>query len=91
MKCDFCLNEVHRIKFIGDGKYACRHCVRVPAHDNFLISKIVTFHDSEGKPIKATEARINMIKRRYLSPEDGVTVLERDGLGRKRDRKAVVY
>lgn len=91
MKCDFCPTEAYKVQFVGDGKYACKHCIQTPTNENFLISKIVTFHDSEGKPIKATQARIDMIRRRYLSPEDNVTVLERNAMGKRIDRKAVNY
>ena len=91
MKCDFCPIEANRILFVGNGKYACRDCVRVPIRGNFLVSNMVTFYDSDGRPIKATQARIDMIKRRYLCPEDGVTVLEMDALGRRRGRKAINY
>ena len=92
MTCDICSKERFRLTSIGNLRFACSDCVpRETSGKGFLISKMVYFKDGEGRPIKISEGRLNMIKSRYRSPEDGNTVLMKDRFGRRTDRRAMNY
>lgn len=76
----------------GPGKWACRNCTTLPSSTNDgILHSTVHYKWYNKKNGNVSAARVNMVRNRCLSPDDGRSVVMRGVSGVPSDRKAVNF
>ena len=94
MTCGSCNKLVTTVYNVAPDKWECGFCRNQHCYDSdnsFAVISTMNFKNYYSKGGNVSTKRIEMIKSRYISPEDGRTVLMKDSLGRKTDKKAYNY
>ena len=85
MICDECKETVHTLKHIKSDYWICDHCNGFEVVNAPLM--VGTEYYKWYPKGNVSRARINMVKSRCISPDDGRTVVMRNHAGRITDRR----